>query len=267
MAEPNAVRAENPQSEAGEGRPPLPTGSLVIGPFTAAALAMLAGVLSWAIIQRLDPVFHLPPEIAGKISTQPSAEEIAKLDAAEAVVTRHHAALWLAILGGLAGLFLAGAESGTRVSIGRAVLSAVIAAVICGAIGAVSGYSSQLVHHRLHEHRELTPMARTMIMQSYMLLVFGLGLGLAISVPLLKPRLLLHCVIGCMLGGVMAAIVYAPLIGYLLPRVRTERVFPQTSTERLIWISLVTALIGLTVAGLGRERRSSRKVAAASTTN
>jgi hypothetical protein len=256
-AEPNGQNASAPNAPPAElvsGNSP-PTHRLIVGPLTAAALSLLAGVIVWAMLEAVEGKLFKVPEKFAQVSGAVTQEHIDELDKITSSILRAEATLAMGIVGALAGVLLGTAESWTRISVGRAAIHAPLAAVIGGLIGATAGFTAPLFQSMVLAPASMTPMAKTIAVHAYMFGVLGLGLGLAISVPLLNPRLMLHCVLGCILGGVFAAILYAPLMGYLLPRVRTERLLPVAGAERLIWLAMATTLIGLTVAGLGIDRR------------
>lgn len=74
-------------------------------------------------------------------------------------------------------------------------------------------------------------MAQTIVRQMAMLGILGVAIGVGTVVSLGRARLLIRSVVGCVLGGLLVAIIYPPLIGFLVHNVKTEVVLPASGSS------------------------------------
>ena len=124
-----------------------------------------------------------------------------------------------------------------------------MAALIAIGAGAVGAALIDKVH--LPDHR----LVKTMIVQSGMLGLMGLGIGFGIALALFHRRIAVTCATGCLLGGFLAALLFPIVASVLLPQVNTDLLMPDPGMGRLLWLGIAASLIGATVTGLGKERK------------
>jgi hypothetical protein len=222
--------------------------ALVMRPLPSLLIALLAGVVVWAVLNAIQPVFHLPEHLAALTGNVTDVQAQA-LRTGSAAVIQKNTTLTLAATASVLALTLAAAELLFRRQPVRAVWGGLLAGVIAGGAGVGAAALGAVLMTSVNVE---TPLTKTMIIQGGMLGVIGLGVGLAIAIPIFRPRLAANCMIGGLLGGVLAAFVF-PMLVSLMPRVNTEQLVPER-LGLLLWISLAYGLIGATMAGLGKEK-------------
>jgi len=260
-AEPTAPGGTSPASPesvaaraTGVGR-----GALVIAPWQALLLSLLAGLVVWAILESILPVFELSEELAA-LQGPAMAPRLAEIQQEREIANTRNTMLSLVVLAFTLALLLTAAEALLRRDLPRAVWGGLLAGIVAGAIALGAGAAGAALAKSLklqanpQEQTTLSPLAKSVLVQGGMLGVLGLGVGLALSLPLFRPDLCATCVLGCLLGGLVAALVFPLTASTLLPNVGTEKLMPDAGVARLLWIGLATTLIGATVAGLGKER-------------
>ncbi|MCU0871217.1 MAG: hypothetical protein MUE50_02635 [Pirellulaceae bacterium] len=227
------------------------------GPLTGCAVALLAGLLTWGILQVGFPVFNIPKELRDLPSPQPP-ELAAKAAQASVVAARWNATLLLAILGLSVAGSLAVAESLLRGTAGSAWWRGLLSGVLAGLCGAVAGLSASLLLKSPQAMGGMSPLARTISVQCMGLGLLGLGIGLGVGST--GPwRLLLNAALGGALAGLLVGFLYPTGMGYLLPNVQTEHVVPIDRTSQLIWLVAVSLLIALVITGLGKGTSNKKR--------
>jgi hypothetical protein len=247
-------------NESGTERPIELSSQLQCGPLLGCTAALLGGLLTWAVLQAVLPVFTLPEELANLPSPVP-AEKAVELDLAMARINRYHAILAVAILGLAVGGLLAAAESYSRGSWRRVVGTGLPGGAIAGLFGAGAALAGSLVLEAPQALAGWSPLAKTVVVQAVTFAGLGLGIGVGLAVPRGNLRLTANSAIGGTLGGLLAALIYPSLVGYLLPITQTERVMPRDALSRLIWLAMASLLIGIILTGLGRRNRRQRQPA------
>lgn len=222
-------------------------------PWVGAVVALLGGLLTWAVLERLLPVFQMPPELS-QLQPPVPVEKMLEVDRAMARAARGNAVVAMAVLGFVLGGFLATAETFARRRWLAAVWTVPLAGIVAGLCGAGAGLLGAAVLEGLQSVTGVSPLAKTTASQAALLGLFGLGLGAGVGLPYANPRLLLNSVLGGVLSGGLLALIYPAGVGYLLPIAQTERLFPDAGLSRLIWLAAIGALSGTTLTGLGRRR-------------
>ena len=217
--------------------------------------AFLGGLLTWAILMAILPVFAMPEELANLEPPQPP-EKVAAQELAMATANGQNAILALAILALVLSVSLALVEAWRRSALVSAVWRCPSSGAIAAVFGAGAGLLGAVVFASLKDTSGLSPLAKTIAVQGAMLGFFGLGIGISVAFPYARLRLLLQCAGGGVLGGLLAALIYPIAVGYLLPEAQTERVLPKDGTILLILISFVTVLITLVLTGLGKKTKA-----------
>ena len=246
------------RSEQAAKSPAASEDGLAMSPLVGLTMALFAGLVVWGILEMIMPVFVLPEHLRDAGGNMP--EELHReLFAALKVNTEQNAILSLVLLASILALVLSVTEllhrrAGLRVAWGG-LLAGLLAGVV--ALGAVT------LAIELHDALSLegNRLGKTLIVQSAMLGMTGLGIGLAIAVPMFRPRLFLTCLAGCLIGGLLAALIFPISASVCLPHVNTDQLIPQPGVGRLLWAALATGLIGLAACGLGKKKKRKRATA------
>ncbi|MCY2992600.1 MAG: hypothetical protein NTY19_32670 [Planctomycetota bacterium] len=246
QAAPHEVTAADVRSHA--------AAQLQTAALAGAAVALLAGLATWGMLQATGPVFAIPPELANLPTPAPS-DKLAELDRALAIASRNNATYALGLLGLLLGAFLATAEAVSRRTVRTAIPKGLLAGVTGGLAGAVAGFVGSQAFGYLLYFPHLSPLGKTIVIQIGALGLLGSGVGLGLGLPYARPRLLANCILGAVLGGTLAAVIYPAVVGYLLPVADTEMVVPGVRGGQLPWVLLTAGLIGLVATGLGKPRK------------
>jgi hypothetical protein len=176
------------------------------GPLTGSAVALLAGLLTWGILQVGFPVFNIPKELRDLPSPLPT-ELAAKAAQANIVAECWNATLLLAILGLSVAGSLAVAESLLRGTAGSAWWRGLLSGVLAGLCGAAAGLSALLLLKSPQALGGLSPLAKTISAQCVGLGLLGLGIGLGVGST--GPwRLLLNAALGGTLAGLLVGFLY-----------------------------------------------------------
>ena len=204
----------------------------------------------------MPPVFELSERLRELSGNAPEEQQKEKKDASLAA-SNNNTALSLVMLTSTLGLFMTVAEVKLRHQRLRAIWGGLLAILIAGAfavggsiLGSMLAASSSLPED---------PLIRTIIVQSAMFGLAGLGVGagvaFATTLPIFRPQLLAVCVTGGLLGGMLAGLIFPFASSILLPNARTEVLMPDPGVSRLLWLALVSCLSALTVTGMGKEAR------------
>ncbi len=236
--------------------PSVSVNHLQSGPLVGVVIGVLAGVLTWGILESCFPVFVVAVELK-ELSASASPEEIEAIENAERAVLladRQNTILAMTILGLIAGALFASGEAHAR----SAWKWVPLVGVVSGLIGGLGGAAAATIGHQMFSGprpvTDFSPMAQTMMRQMAMLGILGLAVGIGMAIPYRKPLLLVHCVIGCVLGGLLVGIACPPLIGYFVHEVNTEVVMPASGLYGLVWLTMTTGFMALIVTGLGKRK-------------
>jgi hypothetical protein len=233
---------------------------LAIGPVTGLVFGLAAAALTWILLSEAYPMFMVPEELAGLPPTAP-AEQLQKATAAQQEADiRNHIGL-LGAYGVLLGASLALGEGLARRSLGRML----VAGVACVSAGVVFGSLAGGLGHYLFGYyeplRQLSPLAKTMVVEGAMLATVGCGLGLALGLLTARAGTATTCVIGGILAGALAGMLYPMLTAVFMPGETTEILIPVHTGSRTLWLGLGAGLVGLTIPAVarGRKRRAPLK--------
>jgi hypothetical protein len=229
-------------------------GRLAIGPATGLLFGLVGAALCWLLLSAFYPVFVIPDELAGLPPTAPS-EQLQKAEAAQQEANARNHVAFLGAYGVLLGASLAIGEGLARRSLGRTL----IAVAACVSAGAVFGSLASGLGEYLFGHceplRQLSPLAKTMVVQGAMLATVGCGLGLALGVLTARVGTAATCLVGGILAGVLAGMLYPMLTAVLLPGALTELLLPMQTGSRALWLGLASGLVGLTIPAVARGRK------------
>lgn len=235
----------------------VPAAGLRCGPLPGCAAALLAGLLTWGLVQAAFPVFDIPEELKNLPSPQPSHLAV-QAERAQIQADRWNATLLAAILG----MTVAGAVATAECLLGGRVAAAwwriLVSGLVAGLVGAAGGLSASLLLESPQLLVGMSPLARTISVQCLGLGLAGLGIGLGVGATG-GGRVLLNAAVGGALAGVLAGFVYPTGMGYLLPTAQTERVVPLEPTSQLIWLGAMSVISVLVITGLGKKDGKARQ--------
>jgi hypothetical protein len=217
-------------------------------------LALLGGGIAWGLIVAYDPWFTIPEDLRDVTWYSPP-DKIAQLEAAlEQAVCRNTYSM-LAAIGALLGGLVALGDGLARRSAARALFGLPVGAVTGSLAAAAGGWLGQAVIAAYGGVTAETELFRTTYVHIALLAPLGAGVGLGLGLLGGRCGALVRMVVGGILGGVFAAIVYPISAAFLLPGDITETLIPWGPLNRLLWIGLAAALIGLCVPGMRFHRK------------
>ena len=234
--------------------------ALVMKPWQGLACALLAGLIVCGTLQAILPVYEMPADLQA-LQGPAIAPRLQEMQEHTRVARIKNATLSFGVLAFTLGLVLTAAELLIRRDPLRAVWGGLLAGVLAGVIGLGAGAAGAALSGALGPTDNplvkpiVTPLVKLMLVQGAVLGVIGLGVGLAMSLPMFRPRLSITCMTGCLLGGLLAALIFPPAIGFVFPNANTEDLMPEAGKGRFLWVGLAVGLIGVTVTGLGKEKK------------
>jgi hypothetical protein len=235
--------------------------ALAMKPWQAVVAAVLAGLIAWGIVEAIMPVYQMPQELLD-LAGAARAGRLEEMSEASADANAKNVTLSLVISGVAFALLLTVTELVSRGSPSRAIWGAPLAGIIAGGIGIGAGMAgahlAEAVSLQDPTDRSISPLMKSLIVQCTMWGVVGLGVGLGIGLPTFRPRLMLTCLIGCVVGGLLGGVAFLVLAAVVtaagISDISTEQLMPEPGIGRLFWIAISGALIGMTVAGLGKAK-------------
>lgn len=206
-------------------------------------LALAGGAITWGIVEGIHPVFSVPKEYEAPDIGMPP-EVYRKNRWARERVERHHAMLYVGMLGGVlaTSLVLASRAKGRSFYGGTA---AAIALAVAG--GVAGGHFASRVHEYVYEHYGQPALKHTVIEQMVLLLPLGLAVGLGWGLAHLGIRRAIAGAVAGLLAGLAAALVYPVAVSLLLPGASTDMLLPMERPSRALWFFLVSGALGLVV--------------------
>jgi hypothetical protein len=234
---------------------------LSAGPVSGVLFALLGGAVAWLILFACYPVFVVPPEL---VAFGPSAtpEQAKALDAARILVNQRNSILALTLAGALLGGSLTLAEGVVRRSIKTIVLGGMFSVIAGALFGGIGGFLGELTGLLVQSPRDPSSLVAALAMQIVSLAVLGAGVGLGLGASAGDTRTAARCLIAGLLAGAFAGLCYPVIVSFAMPMARTELIVPLSSDNRLFWIALTAAFLGLIIPGIGGQRPP-RKVEAA----
>lgn len=201
--------------------------------------ACLGGLLAWGIVERSHPVFSVPKEYEAPDIGMPP-EVYRKNRWARERMERHHAMLYVGLLGALlGGGMVVGTGRGWR-RLGGPLLVAVLAA----SGGVVGGHAASRVHEYVFEHYGQPALQHTLVEQGVLLAPLGLMLGIGWGLATHGGWGLVTGGVTGVLAGVAAALLYPVAVSLLLPGASTDMLLPMERASRGLWFLLVSGLFG-----------------------
>lgn len=254
-----SAESVNPSEPGGAETLQEPTGTLQGerrgSPLVGLALGMAGAVLAWGALQAFFPVFAIPKELDNLPVPVPDKLFLQQL-AAQDHADRLNAVLLLSLFGVLVGGLLAPSAQAGRRSFGTILRNRGVGGLVGGLFGALAALVGIVAHDIHSEIRNVTPLAKTIRVQSIMFATLGCGIGLAIG-GLVGWRRAVGALATGILAGVLAGMLYPFLAGVLLPNSITETLVPRGTVNRLLWLGLAGSLLGMLIPAttLSRRRR------------
>ena len=222
---------------------------LAVSPFVGFALALLAGAISWGVVQRVHPVFHVPKEFEAP-NIGMSAEVNLNNRLARERVERQHAMLYVGLLGLLVGGALGLGEGAAR----RSILPPLVTAPLGALGGVIGGLAGCLVHLQTLAHVGQPQLADTLKEQIFVLTPLGLAIGLGLGLTLRSLTDGIKAALAGLAAGLVAGFAYPVAVSVLLPRSSTDMLLPFDLAGRVLWFGLASGLLGLLIPVAGRSR-------------
>ncbi len=94
----------------------------------------------------------------------------------------------------------------------------------------------------------------TMALQAAILAALGGGAGLGLAAATCRGRAAAAGLIAGLLAGALAGMLYPVLASFLFPAANTESMVPAGAIPSLLWISLLSALVGLLVPAMVKSK-------------
>ena len=220
----------------------------------AVAGLVAAAILSF-VMRQVGVVYELPAEhYTFKDGPFPNAEEQRQIGIGLQVVKSKHATLWLGIAGAIAGGLFGLALGMNRRSRTSTIAGTLGGLVFGGAFGAGAGTLAVYIELQLQKslgRAELNvPEHKIILMHAVAWLVLGLGVGLGSGMG----SKLRHCLGSMLIAGIAGALggaLYPIVASFAAPMADPSFALPSGDVNRLVWLGLPFALIGLAIGRRG----------------
>jgi hypothetical protein len=232
-------------------QPTIPRHALAIHPLEGLALSLLAGFIVWGIVQTVHPLFRVPKEFDVPSIGLPTEKFLAHRREQDRV-DRWHAALYL---GGL-GLLVAAAMSIREAVARRTWLSPLLAPPLAAVGGALGGYLGCMILQDVRINIGQAELKHSVEAQLAVALPLGLGLGLGLGLATRTISGFLKTTLGGLAAGAIAGVIYPVAVSVLLPSASADALLPEEPSTRLLWLGLLSGLLGLLIPVAGRQRQS-----------
>lgn len=230
-----------------------PQGGVRGSPLVGLAFGLVGAGLAWAVLQVFFPVFTIPEELANLPVPVPD-KQFLKQVAAQDQANHLNAILLLSLFGVLVGGLLAPNPQTGRRSTWTILRNRAVGGVLGGLFGALAALVGCVAYDIHAGIRSVTPLAKTIRVQSIMFATLGAGVGLAFG-SLVGWRRAVGALITGIFAGVLAGMLYPFLAGVLLPNSITETLIPVGMVNRLLWLGLAGGLLGMLIPATTLSRR------------
>jgi hypothetical protein len=160
--------------------------------------------------------------------------------------------LYLGSLGALLGAALGIGDGVAR----RSAIPAVLATLLGAGGGVLGGLLACIVQEHTKANVGLAELKHTLFAQLAACLPLAVGIALGLGLATRSAGGLLTTLLTGLGGGALAAVVYPLITSTLLPGISTDSLLPEEATSRLMWLGLMSGLIGLIIPIAGRRRRT-----------
>lgn len=224
---------------------PTPVGNL---PWIAAGLLIVSGIVAGIAVHqtlKVEGFFLVPPEFRDS-HVPPPPEMVPKIEAVK-LETKYKNSAWTFGLAGLIFGVAAGTVAGVwRKSPTQLVTGAGLGAVLGLVLGILGGLSAMFVFQTIGLVDDDAVAYRAVAVHATGWGLVGLGVSLAAAI-MLRADVPVGAMIGGVIGAsILSAVIYAPAAAVLLPlEDSTGQVAPTGSTNRILWTTTTSLLIGL----------------------
>ncbi len=219
--------------------------------------ALIAGGLTWIILQMTYPVFEVPSELIN-LGPFATAEQEMELFAARGKAERQNAILFVALLGALTGGGLGIALATRRQSWSALMIGSVVGSVVGilagGLLGAAGGLLGDIACVALRTGVQPLSLEGTVLTQCVTLGMLGIGVGLGLGVFSGHYQAATNYLAAGIFAGVGAGVIYPVVVALVLPGAQTEWTLPPDGRNQAIWIVVTSVSLGVMMS-LANQRR------------
>jgi hypothetical protein len=221
--------------------------SLALRPREGVILALIAGAIVWGGIHFAHPLFRVSKEFdIPNLGAPPEKHAAHRREKNR--LDRWHAAIYL---GGL-GLLTAAALGLHDGMLRRSWLPPILAMPLGAISGAIGGVLGCLVYERLGPNvGELGPTITAQLLAAAPL---GLGIGLGLGLATRSAGTAAKTALAGIAAGALAGVLYPIAVSLLLPEASTDALLPAEASSRLLWLGILSGLIGLVIPLAGQRR-------------
>jgi hypothetical protein len=216
--------------------------ALAIRPCEGLLLALVAGAISWGIIQGVHPLFRVDKKFDVPSIGMPP-ELFAAHRRQQDFVDRWHAASYVGALG----LLVAGALGLCAGLRRRSWLPLLIAPPLGTVGGAIGGPLGCLVYEYVRAQVGQAELTHTIAAQLLVAVPLGLSVGLGLGLATRSASGATRAALAGVIAGVLAAAVYPVAISILLPAASTDALMPEEGSSRLLWLGILSGMLGLVI--------------------
>jgi hypothetical protein len=222
-----------------------------------ALVGIVAAVISTVVIGLVGSVFELPEELLVLTrGTIPGPDEQKLIGAGLVILNYKHLALWIGLCGAITGALFSlvlGYLRGSRDSMAPGVLKGLI---VGGLVAAVAGLASNFIAENViagvRQAKIQVPEQYSMLMHAITWAIFGLGIGFGAGLGSSQDRVksAISSMLICAVAGAAGGAFYPFFTSAVMPLVDPAFAIPKGELNRIVWMSIPCALIGLV---LGRK--------------
>lgn len=227
------------------------SGGLAAGPIVLLIAGLVGAGIAWPLVMHFDQFFLISEELRA-LNPPYSDEAAARIDEEERSVGYLNAMLTF----GLFGLATAGTFGLTEGLMRRSAKITVVGILGGGIVGALAGVAAGVAAQFVRLQLAMRPLDdgyKALAIHAIAWIVVGAGLGIAVGMLAGRRAVLFRTGAAGAVAGLVAAVLYSPLAAVLFPLQNSELLLPAGSLNRLLWVSLAGALIGLAVGRAGKR--------------
>src|SRR5436190_4260375 len=222
---------------------------LMLRPWEGLILGLAAAAVVCGMIQAVHPVFRVPKEFDVPSIGLPTEKFLAHRREQDRVDSKH-AALYVGGLGFLLAAALAVREAAAR----RSWLPPIVAPPLGAAGGALGGMLGSQVLQYVRVNIGQADLMHMVGAQLAVAVPLGLGVGLGLGLATRTAGGIVKTALAGVAAGTLAAVVVPVAVSLLLPAANTDALLPEEASTRLLWLGLLSGLIGLVIPIAGRRR-------------
>jgi hypothetical protein len=212
-------------------------------------IGLAAAIAVWAFIQSVHPLFHVSKEYDVPSIGMPTEKFLAHQKQRD-LIDQKHAALYLGALG----VLLTVASGSTHGMVAGWWWKIAVAAGLAAAGGVIGGVLGCSILQDVRTNIGQADLLHLVESQLAVAAPLGLGVGLGIALWSQTISLGVKTTLAGLAGGLLAAVAYPVIVSILLPDLSTDVLLPDTAIARLVWLCLLSGLIGLAIPIAERQR-------------